>query len=97
MLWGGIKVDVKTDLVEIRRRNSRGITGERYVNEIVDPHIRPLAENLGENFILAQDNAHSTHYCYLLSGTALFFYLFLMTGFHNNILTLATYKSTKIM
>ena len=44
MLWGGVKVDFKTDLEVIHRRNNRGLTRERYLNEIFDPHIRRLAE-----------------------------------------------------
>ena len=57
MLWGGIKVDAKTEFVVNRRRNNRGLTEKRYVNDIVDPHIRTLVENLGENLTLAQDIA----------------------------------------
>ncbi|KAJ4449668.1 hypothetical protein ANN_01072 [Periplaneta americana] len=57
MLWGGIKLDMRTELVVIRRRRNQGLTGDRYVNEVLNPHVRTVAERMGEEILLAHDNA----------------------------------------
>ncbi|KAJ8716482.1 hypothetical protein PYW07_003109 [Mythimna separata] len=61
MFWGGIMIDTKTDIVFITGANtstrSRGLTAARYVEGILEDHVRPLASLLGEDFILMHDNA----------------------------------------
>lgn len=61
MFWGGIMLDTKTDIVFITGANtgprSRGLTAARYVEEVLEGHVRPLAWLMGEDFILMHDNA----------------------------------------
>ncbi|KAJ4445082.1 hypothetical protein ANN_06881 [Periplaneta americana] len=57
MLIGGITLDMRTELVVIRRRRNQGLTGDKYVNEVLNPHVRPVAEHMGEEFLLAHENA----------------------------------------
>lgn len=61
MFWGGIMMDTKTDIVFITGANTaprtRGLTAQRYVEDILEDHVRPMAWHLGENFQLMQDNA----------------------------------------
>ena len=60
MVWAGISAREKTDLYVI---DNGTLTALRYVNEILDVHIRPYAGAVGENFILMDDNAraHRAH------------------------------------
>lgn len=54
MVWGGISWEGKTDLHVFQNGT---ITGERYINEILDVYVKPYAGAVGENFILMDDNA----------------------------------------
>ena len=53
MVWGGISHNGKTDLVEI----NGNLTGLRYRDEILQPHVLPYAGAVGNGFILVDDNA----------------------------------------
>ncbi|KAG8284281.1 hypothetical protein J6590_108265 [Homalodisca vitripennis] len=54
LVWGGITMDGRTDLVIIRNGT---LTAQRYVDEVLDVHIRPRAEQAGQNFLFMQDGA----------------------------------------
>lgn len=54
MVWGGICLNGRTDLVVIANGS---LTALRYLREILEPHIIPFADNMGVDFILQQDNA----------------------------------------
>ena len=54
MVWGGITIHDRTELVVFRRRT---LTAQRYVEEILDVHIRPQAVAAGTDFICMQDGA----------------------------------------
>ena len=54
MVWGGISRDGKTDLHVFQNGT---LTGDRYINEILDVYVKPYAGAVGENFILMDDNA----------------------------------------
>jgi transposase len=60
MVWGGITVNTRTDLVVIR---NGGLTARRYIDEILKPQVIPRANVIGQNFIFMQDNArpHIAH------------------------------------
>ena len=53
MVWAGIMSSQRTDLVPIQGT----LTGERYVQQILTPHVCPLAQQFGPCFIFQQDNA----------------------------------------
>lgn len=54
MFWAGISFQHITELITVPRP---ALNAERYVADILDQHVRPMAEAYGENFILMQDNA----------------------------------------
>jgi len=54
MIWAGIMANGRTDLVLIP---PPGLTGRRYVDEVVRPHVLPLRQRIGERFRLQEDNA----------------------------------------
>jgi hypothetical protein len=54
MVWGGITLTGRTELVVLR---GGSLTAVRYLRDIVEPHVIPFAENMGRDFILQQDNA----------------------------------------
>ena len=54
MVWGGISLNNKTDLIFIRGN----LTAERYV-EVVQNHILPFAHKIGPDFVLMQDRARA--------------------------------------
>ena len=56
MVWAGISAQGKTDLHVI---DNGTLTAERYVNEILDVHVRPCAGATGPDFILMDDNARA--------------------------------------
>ena len=56
MVWVGISAQGKTDLHVI---DNGTLTAERYVNEILDVHVRPYAGAIGPDFILMDDNARA--------------------------------------
>ena len=53
MVWAGISTGGKTDLVIV----DGNLTSQRYVDEILRPHVVPYAGAIGESFILQDDNA----------------------------------------
>lgn len=54
MVWAGISSNGHTDL-HIMRRGT--VTGQRYLDEILRPVVRPYAGAVGDNFIFMHDNA----------------------------------------
>lgn len=54
MVWGGICLDGRTDLLVIDRG---ALTAVRYRDEVLHPVVRPFAGALGPDFVLMQDNA----------------------------------------
>ena len=53
MVWTGVTADRRTDLVVVP-----GIlTGQRYIDEILSPHVVPFLRPLGNNGIFQDDNA----------------------------------------
>lgn len=54
MVWGGISLNGRTDLVIFIRRN---LNAQRYIEDVLEPHVLPFAENMGDRFVLMQDNA----------------------------------------
>ena len=55
MVWGGIFLNNKTDLIFIRGN----LTAERYVEEVVQNHSLPFAHEIGPDFVLMQDGARA--------------------------------------
>ena len=55
MVWGGISLNNKTDVIFIRGN----LTTERNVEEVVQNHILPLAQEIGPDFVLMQDGARA--------------------------------------
>lgn len=53
LVWGGITIDGRTDLVVVPGR----LNADRYIAEIVLDHIMPIAVGMGPQFVLQQDNA----------------------------------------
>ena len=67
MVWAGVTADRHTDLVVVP-----GIlTGQRYIDEILRPHVMPFLRSMGNNGIFQDDNARphraelSTDFCKL--------------------------------
>ena len=56
MVWGGISWDPRTDLCVLPRGT---LTVQRYMDDILDVHVRPYAGAIGDPFILMDDNARS--------------------------------------
>lgn len=54
MVWGAISYEARTDLVIFDRGN---LNANRYVVEVLEPHVMPFAPFIGENFLLMHDNA----------------------------------------
>ena len=53
MVWAGVTADRRTDLVVVP-----GIlTGQRYIDEILRPHVVPFLRLMGNNGIFQDDNA----------------------------------------
>ena len=55
MLWGGISLNNKTDLIFIRGN----LTAERYVEAVVQNHILPFAHEVGPDFVLMENGARA--------------------------------------
>lgn len=54
MLWGGICGRTgKTELVVVQGN----LTSPRYIDDILTPHVLPVAEQMGDDFVFQQDNA----------------------------------------
>ncbi len=54
MVWGGICLDGRTDLVVI---DGGALTALRYRDEVLEPVVGPFAGALGQDFVLMHDNA----------------------------------------
>jgi hypothetical protein len=54
MVWSEIIFNGRTELVVIREGS---MTARRYIDEVLEPHVVPFAQNMGPEFILQQDNA----------------------------------------
>ena len=54
MVWGGINVMARTELVCIDHGT---LNSQRYIEEILMNHVMPFAPFIGQNFMLMQDNA----------------------------------------
>jgi hypothetical protein len=52
MVWGGISIDGRIELVVVPQRLNEQI----YVETILQEHVVPFANNFGDDFILQQDN-----------------------------------------
>lgn len=61
MVWGGISLAARTDLVIVVGRdgggNRRGLTADRYIREILEDYVVPYAGFIGENVLFMHDNA----------------------------------------
>ncbi|GFW45193.1 transposable element Tcb2 transposase [Trichonephila clavipes] len=53
MVWGGISIGGRTDLHIIRNGT---LTGRRYADEMLRPHVIPYAEAIGDSFVFQDDN-----------------------------------------
>jgi hypothetical protein len=53
MVWAGISIDNRTDLVVVPVR----LNAMNYIENILEDHVVPAAYGVGQNFILMQDNA----------------------------------------
>ncbi|GFV45265.1 transposable element Tcb2 transposase [Trichonephila clavipes] len=60
MVWGGISIGGRTDLHIIRNGT---LTGRRYADEILRPHVTPYPGAIGDSFVFQDDNArpHRAH------------------------------------
>lgn len=60
MVWGGICLQGRTDLVPIEGN----LNARRYVDEVLRPHVVPFAGAVGADFVFQQDNArpHTARY-----------------------------------
>ncbi|GFV25264.1 transposable element Tcb2 transposase [Trichonephila clavipes] len=54
MVWGGISIGGRTDLHIIRNGT---LTGRRYADEILRPHVIPYAGAIGDSFVFQDDNS----------------------------------------
>ncbi|GFU07471.1 transposable element Tcb2 transposase [Trichonephila clavipes] len=54
MVWGGISIGGRTDLHIIRNGT---LTGRRYADEILRPHVIPYVGAIGDSFVFQDDNA----------------------------------------
>ena len=52
MVWGGVSEGGKTDLVVIEG----SLNANKYVQEVLAPHVVPYAGAVGESFVLMDDN-----------------------------------------
>ena len=53
MVWAGVTADMRTDLVVV----TGILTGQRYIDEILRPHVVPFLHPMGNNGIFQDDNA----------------------------------------
>jgi hypothetical protein len=54
MVWGGISMEAPTELVVV---NGGAMTADRYIRDILEPHVVPFAPFIGNDFMLMHDNA----------------------------------------
>ncbi|GFU47948.1 transposable element Tcb2 transposase [Trichonephila clavipes] len=53
MVWGGISIGGRTDLHIIRNGT---LTGRRYADEMLRPHVIPYTRAIGDSFVFQDDN-----------------------------------------
>lgn len=54
MIWGGISLDGRTDLVVLQNGT---LNAERYITNILEDNVVPVAAIVGDDFVLMHDNA----------------------------------------
>ena len=54
MVWGGIGLGARTELVVI---DGGTLTADRYITDILQDHVVPFTPHIGENLVLTQENA----------------------------------------
>jgi hypothetical protein len=54
MVWSGISTDARTELVMV---NGKAMAANRYIRDILEPHVVPFASFIGNDSILMHDNA----------------------------------------
>jgi hypothetical protein len=54
MVWGGISMEARTELVVV---NGGAMTANKYIRDILEPHVVPFAPFIGNDSILMHDNA----------------------------------------
>jgi hypothetical protein len=54
MMWGGISMEACTKLVVV---NGGAMTANRYIRDILEPHVLAFASFIGNDSILMHDNA----------------------------------------
>jgi hypothetical protein len=54
MVWGGISMEASIELVVVNRG---AMTANRYIKDILEPHVVPFAPFIGNDSILMHDNA----------------------------------------
>lgn len=54
MVWGGISLTARTELVPI---STGTMTAIRYIDECLEPHVMPFAPFIGNEFMFMHDNA----------------------------------------
>jgi hypothetical protein len=52
MVWGGISMEARTELVVV---NGGTMTANRYIRDILEPHVVPFAPFIGNDSILMHD------------------------------------------
>ena len=53
MIWAGISLNVRTALVVV----PGSLNGQRYIDEILRPHVGPYLRQMGHNAIFQDNNA----------------------------------------
>lgn len=60
IFWGAVSTEARTDIVRITRdgrgHQRRGLTAHRYIEEILEAHVVPYVDFIGENFTFMHDN-----------------------------------------
>jgi hypothetical protein len=54
MVWSGISTDARIELVMV---NGKAMAANRYIRDILEPHVVPFASFIGNDSILMHDNA----------------------------------------
>lgn len=54
MVWGGVQLDSRTDLLIV---DGGAMTADRYIRQVLEPHVVPFAPFVGDDFMLMHDNA----------------------------------------
>jgi hypothetical protein len=54
MVWAGISMEARIELVVV---NGGAMTADRYIRNILEPHVVPFDPFIGNDFMLMHDNA----------------------------------------